>query len=128
MYLTRYTRPEAVGYLVAQQVRCGKPNCRCARGEKHGPYWYLVYRRIKGGRWRQRKVYVPRDQVSAVKSWLERNKARDRAMAQLLRRSQRLRAAVGKCKRGKITETELKGLCNAIKDEQDGQGTGEDGQ
>jgi hypothetical protein len=21
-------------------VRCGKPNCKCARGELHGPYYY----------------------------------------------------------------------------------------
>ena len=128
MYLTRYTRPEAVGYLVAQRVRCGRPNCRCARGEKHGPYWYLVCRRIRGRRWRQRKVYVPRDQVSTVRAWLERNKARDRAMVQLLRRSQRLRGAVANRKRGMITDVELEGFCNAIRDKQDGKGTGEEGQ
>lgn len=21
-------------------IRCGKPNCRCATGDGHGPYWY----------------------------------------------------------------------------------------
>jgi Family of unknown function (DUF6788) len=22
-------------------LTCGKPDCRCARGERHGPVWYL---------------------------------------------------------------------------------------
>ena len=28
-----------------EKVRCGKPNCRCAAGQLHGPYWYLYQRR-----------------------------------------------------------------------------------
>ncbi len=27
---------------VVQYLTCGKPNCRCARGRKHGPFNYLV--------------------------------------------------------------------------------------
>lgn len=29
-----------------EQVRCGKPNCKCAggNGELHGPYWYAYWR------------------------------------------------------------------------------------
>jgi hypothetical protein len=23
-----------------ERIRCGKPNCRCAKGALHGPYWY----------------------------------------------------------------------------------------
>ena len=30
-----------------ESVCCGKENCRCARGELHGPYWYS-YMRIEG--------------------------------------------------------------------------------
>lgn len=33
------------GSICKDMVRCGKPNCKCARGQKHGPYYYL-YRRI----------------------------------------------------------------------------------
>ena len=55
MYMTRYTEPAAVGYLIAEYVRCGKPGCRCRRGARHGPYWYLHYRRFENGRWRGRK-------------------------------------------------------------------------
>ncbi len=37
-----------------QWVRCGKPGCRCARGELHGPYHYLFWR--EAGRLRRRYV------------------------------------------------------------------------
>ncbi len=26
-------------YLL-ESIRCGKENCKCARGKLHGPYWY----------------------------------------------------------------------------------------
>lgn len=29
-----------------ESVRCGKDNCKCARGKLHGPYWYS-YARVK---------------------------------------------------------------------------------
>ena len=35
--------PDAVrGSCVQQFLKCGKPNCRCRRGRKHGPFHYLV--------------------------------------------------------------------------------------
>lgn len=27
-----------------EAVRCGKENCKCARGKLHGPYWYSYTR------------------------------------------------------------------------------------
>jgi hypothetical protein len=30
-----------------EYVRCGKPGCRCERGQLHGPYWYR-YQRVGG--------------------------------------------------------------------------------
>ena len=32
------------GAVCRQLVRCGKPNCKCARGELHGPYHYYFVR------------------------------------------------------------------------------------
>lgn len=43
-----------IGTVCAQWVRCGKPRCRCARGELHGPYYALFTR--QGGRLRKRYV------------------------------------------------------------------------
>lgn len=40
-------------------IRCGKPTCRCATGERHGPYTYCYWR--EGGR--VRKSYVGRSRA-----------------------------------------------------------------
>lgn len=37
--------------------RCGRPSCRCVKGEKHGPVFYLT--RNEGGR--TRNIYIPED-------------------------------------------------------------------
>jgi hypothetical protein len=29
------------GSLMERYLTCGKPDCKCARGERHGPIWYL---------------------------------------------------------------------------------------
>ena len=54
------------GVLLANYVRCGKPACRCARGELHGPYLYRRWR--EGGR--QRRQYVRRGDVQEVQAAL----------------------------------------------------------
>ena len=50
------------GGIYAQNVRCGKPSCRCARGELHKGYFYL-FRRVKG---KLVKTYVPKAEVIEV--------------------------------------------------------------
>ena len=116
MYPTRYIDPEGVGCLVAEHVRCGKPNCRCRRGRRHGPYWYVMYRRFEDQRWRQHKTYVPRRMVSAMRERLEANKARDRSMMSLARRSRRLRGAVRSCVAGRISDQDLEGTCYELQE------------
>jgi Family of unknown function (DUF6788) len=37
------------GSLVEQTRRCGKPGCRCASGEPHGPHAYFAPRTARGG-------------------------------------------------------------------------------
>ncbi len=51
------------GALVIQRRRCGKPGCRCARGELHGPYVFLSVRRGAG----RRLLYVPAALAAAVR-------------------------------------------------------------
>lgn len=46
------------GGIYRQQVRCGKRNCRCARGEKHTGYYFFT--RIGG---KLRKRYIRKDQL-----------------------------------------------------------------
>ncbi|KXA96403.1 hypothetical protein AKJ37_05320 [candidate division MSBL1 archaeon SCGC-AAA259I09] len=33
----------SLGSIQKRMLTCGDPNCKCARGEKHGPYYYFTY-------------------------------------------------------------------------------------
>ncbi len=48
------------GGVYLQNVRCGKPNCRCANGERHEGYYYYIRREGT----RIRKTYIPKRHVS----------------------------------------------------------------
>jgi hypothetical protein len=52
------------GSVVEQGRRCGKEGCKCARGELHGPYTYVVLPRDGG---RTKMVYVPAAAAAAVR-------------------------------------------------------------
>jgi Family of unknown function (DUF6788) len=39
---TKTTAEMLSGHVERRMVRCGKPNCKCSRGELHGPYFYHV--------------------------------------------------------------------------------------
>jgi hypothetical protein len=52
------------GAVCAQWVRCGRPGCRCARGQPHGPYFYRFWREAG----RLRKAYVRRADVAQVRA------------------------------------------------------------
>jgi hypothetical protein len=52
------------GSVVEQGRRCGKEGCRCATGDLHGPYTYVVLPRAGG---RTRTVYVPAAAADAVR-------------------------------------------------------------
>ena len=62
--------PVVAGSLVEQYVTCGKPACRCARGEKHGPLYYLYWKE----QGRSHSPYVPRDEVDALRAQLDTNR------------------------------------------------------
>ena len=51
------------GVVCSHMVRCGKLNCKCQRGELHGPYYYRFWR--EDGK--LRKQYVPRSQLEAIR-------------------------------------------------------------
>jgi hypothetical protein len=55
------------GVVLPQWVRCGRPRCRCARGQLHGPYAYRFWR--EGGR--LRKAYVRPAHLAAVRAGCE---------------------------------------------------------
>ena len=56
------------GSLVERYVTCGNPSCKCARGERHGPVWYLT---VTLGRGRTTGGVIPADKVDQVRGWIE---------------------------------------------------------
>ena len=54
------------GTLSLRDRKCGKPGCKCIRGEKHHGL-YLVF--SESGRYRQ--VFVPHRHEARVRQWVE---------------------------------------------------------
>lgn len=63
------------GAVCAQYRRCGKPNCHCARGNPHGPYFCLFWRE----RGRLRKRYLRLDEVTMVRATIVSRHEREQA-------------------------------------------------
>jgi hypothetical protein len=56
------------GSLVERYVTCGNPSCKCARGERHGPMWYLT---VTLGPGRTTGGIISTDQLEQVRRWIE---------------------------------------------------------
>jgi uncharacterized protein DUF6788 len=56
------------GSLVERYVTCGNPACKCAKGERHGPIWYLT---VTLGRGRTTGGIIPEEKVAEVRGWIE---------------------------------------------------------
>jgi hypothetical protein len=56
------------GSLVERYVTCGNPSCKCAKGERHGPMWYLT---VTLGPGRTTGGIVPAEKVDQVQGWIE---------------------------------------------------------
>jgi hypothetical protein len=55
------------GSLVERYVTCGNPACKCARGERHGPVWYLS---VTLGPGRTTGGTIPPAQLEQVQEWI----------------------------------------------------------
>ncbi len=55
------------GSLFERYLPCGKEGCKCKKGEKHGPFYYLTY--LEAGKLKTQ--YVPKDKVGKVKKWMK---------------------------------------------------------
>ncbi len=51
------------GSLIERYKRCGKPNCKCAKGRGHGPKFYLSVSRSGA---RPEMAYVPKARQAEV--------------------------------------------------------------
>jgi hypothetical protein len=55
------------GSLMERYLTCGNADCKCARGERHGPVWYLSVTLDQSHRV---GCTVPGDQVDQVRRWI----------------------------------------------------------
>jgi hypothetical protein len=67
------------GSLQTQGRRCGKPGCRCAAGELHGPYVYLA---VRSGR-RTRLLYIAAELAEEVARRVEVTSHLEGALAEI---------------------------------------------
>lgn len=86
------------GSLVQRYVTCGNPACKCAKGERHGPLWYLTVTlgpgKTTGGIVASEKVEQVRDWVNnyhKVKEHLEKISEINRELLRRERDKQRKR-------------------------------------
>ena len=56
------------GSLIERYVTCGNPDCKCARGQRHGPVWYLT---VTLGPGRTASAVIPATQLEAVRRWIQ---------------------------------------------------------
>lgn len=56
------------GSLLQRYVTCGNPACKCAKGERHGPIWYLT---VTLGRGHTTGGIIPEEKAAEVRSWIE---------------------------------------------------------
>ena len=97
------------GAVCAQRIRCGKPNCKCAHGELHGPYHYRFWRDENG---RQHKEYVRKADLEAVKAACEATHQQQKAIVSLLAKNRALEAKIAEKMEG--FKLERKGLTEAL--------------
>ncbi|HET7243605.1 MAG TPA: DUF6788 family protein [Streptosporangiaceae bacterium] len=67
------------GSLTEQSRRCGRPGCRCADGEPHGPYAYFTPRPAGRGQAR----YVPAALAAVVRRYLQRGAEIEAVLAEI---------------------------------------------
>jgi hypothetical protein len=56
------------GSLVERYVTCGNLACKCAKGERHGPVWYLT---VTLGPGKTTGGIVASDKVEQVRGWVQ---------------------------------------------------------
>lgn len=69
------------GSLTKYYITCTRsPGCRCHRGFKHGPYWYLSVN-FHG---KTRKALIPRNKLPQVRRYLRNWKRFSKLMDQII--------------------------------------------
>ena len=76
-YTFRYENPRLGGIIIKEAVKCGKPNCRCAKGRPHKWYYYLYWRDYQD-RGQLKKEYIKKDEVNKLKKKIKETTSKDK--------------------------------------------------
>jgi hypothetical protein len=81
------------GSLMAQYKRCGNRNCRCAKGFKHGPFFYHVWY-VQGIRYKSYVKKADFDRIKAgIAAFRAQRRERQRSAVELKTMLQEIREA-----------------------------------
>jgi hypothetical protein len=56
------------GSLIERYVTCGNPSCKCAKGDRHGPIWYLT---VTLGPGKTTGGIIATEKVEQVRGWVQ---------------------------------------------------------
>ena len=87
LLMARHNIPDDLlpGSLSLSHQRCGKPNCRCTRGEGH-PVWCLTFM-VEG---KKRVLHIPRTLVEEVQRRVDAGREYQDAVREVLATNARL--------------------------------------
>lgn len=68
------------GTLLVRRRVCGKPSCKCARGQPHESLYLVV-----SEQGRSRQLFVPKDWEARVRGWVENHRAARELMEEISR-------------------------------------------
>lgn len=71
-------KPLIDGSLATVNRKCGKPNCKCAKGEPHKAV--ILCKKVKG---RSHATYIPKDMQDQVRRWNNEHKRVKKLLRQL---------------------------------------------
>ncbi len=84
--------PPLPGTLIGQYVKCGKPNCKCTRGELHGPYQCHFWTDGETGKLKKR--YVRLSDVEIARQMTNAHAERRARMMALKRQAEQIERGI----------------------------------
>ncbi len=79
------TGPFVQGSLCKVRVKCGKPHCKCAEGDRHEAY--VLSKKVRG---KTVTTHIPRDLLDEVISWAEEQKRIKKLLREISDLSERI--------------------------------------
>ena len=79
------TGPFVQGSLCKVRIKCGKPRCKCAEGDRHEAY--VLSKKVRG---KTVTTHIPRDLLDEVRSWAEEQKRIKKLMREISELSEQI--------------------------------------